>query len=78
MHVEAAIRSRKSVRRFQPWPVPRHTVARLLELAASAPSGGNTQPWQVQVVSGECKRKLCESILNYAANGGTPEPEYDY
>lgn len=78
MHVDAAIRSRKSVRRFQPWPVPRHTIERLLELASSAPSGGNTQPWQVQVVGGEDKLKLCEAILLHAANGGTPEPEYDY
>ncbi|MGQ7819283.1 nitroreductase [Metapseudomonas furukawaii] len=78
MHVDAAIRSRKSVRRFQPWTVPRHTIERLLKLASSAPSGGNTQPWLVQVVSGECKRKLCEAILLRAETGGTSEPEYTY
>ena len=78
MHVDAAIRSRKSVRRFQPWPVPRQTIEQLLELAARAPSGSNTQPWTVQVLSGERKQALCQDILSHVANRGTPQPEYTY
>ncbi|WP_442113575.1 nitroreductase [Pseudomonas sp. NUPR-001] len=78
MHVDAAIRSRKSVRRFQPWPVPRSTIEQLLELAARAPSGSNTQPWQVQVVTGQRKQALCSDILRHVADAGAAQPEYAY
>ncbi|MCY1289317.1 Chloronitrobenzene nitroreductase [compost metagenome] len=78
MHIDAAIRSRKSVRRFQPWPVPRHSVQHLLELAARAPSGNNIQPWQVHVVTGEKKQALCEAILQQAQAGNAGEAEYRY
>jgi nitroreductase len=78
MHVDAAIRSRKSVRRFHPWPVPQHTIQRLLELAARAPSGNNIQPWQVHVVTGEKKQALCAAILQHAQAGNPGEAEYRY
>jgi nitroreductase len=50
--VDAAITSRRSVRAFLPTPVPRSTIERLLEVAARAPSGTNTQPWKVTVLTG--------------------------
>ncbi|TDF80740.1 nitroreductase [Pseudomonas sp. H9] len=78
MHVDAAIRSRKSVRRFQPWPVPRATLEQLLELAARAPSGSNTQPWQVHVITGERKQALCADILSHVASAHAPDAEYAY
>ncbi|HEX9964254.1 MAG TPA: nitroreductase [Allosphingosinicella sp.] len=50
--VTEAILSRRSVRGFLPRPVSREAVEELLEIAARAPSGGNLQPWQVDVLSG--------------------------
>ncbi|HAL38458.1 MAG TPA: nitrobenzoate reductase, partial [Polaromonas sp.] len=44
--------SRQSMREFLPTPVPRATIARLLEVASRAPSGTNTQPWKVYVLQG--------------------------
>ncbi|MDR3087137.1 MAG: nitroreductase family protein, partial [Azoarcus sp.] len=38
-------RSRHSTRRFLPTPVSRDTLTELLELASTAPSGTNAQPW---------------------------------
>ncbi len=56
--VERAIESRRSVRAFLDTPVPRELLRRLLELAARAPSGTNTQPWQVHVVIGAARDRL--------------------
>ena len=50
--VDAAITSRRSIRAFLPTPVPRETIEQILAVAARAPSGTNTQPWQVHVLTG--------------------------
>ena len=61
--VDAAITSRRSVRAFLSDPVPRETVERILEVASRAPSGTNTQPWQVVVLTGEAKAALTRKIM---------------
>jgi len=79
MHVDEAIRSRKSVRRFLPAPVPAAVVSHILSVAARAPSGNNVQPWRVYVVAGERREKLCDAIVEAAS--GDPDrhqPEYAY
>ncbi|MES3016018.1 MAG: nitroreductase [Pseudomonadota bacterium] len=79
MHVDEAIRSRKSVRRFLPTPVPAAVVSHILNVAARAPSGNNVQPWRVHVVAGERRDKLCDAIVEAAS--GDPDrhqPEYAY
>ena len=60
--VEAAIETRHSMRAFLPTPVPRETVEAILRVAARAPSGTNTQPWQVHVLSGAAKARLSARI----------------
>jgi nitroreductase len=45
--VDQAITTRMSARAFTSQPVPREVLTQLLELAARAPSGTNTQPWKV-------------------------------
>src|SRR5687767_14803953 len=52
MHVSDAIDSRISCRAFLPTAVPRDTIVTILECAKRAPSGGNLQPWRVDVLSG--------------------------
>ena len=47
------IASRRSVRDFLSTPVPAETIRRVLSAAARAPSGGNLQPWHIDVVAGE-------------------------
>ena len=61
--VDAAITSRHSIRAFLPDPVPRATVEDILRVAARAPSGTNTQPWKVHVLTGAALRGLSEEIL---------------
>jgi nitroreductase len=61
--VDAAIASRRSIRAFLPKPVERADIERILEVAARAPSGTNTQPWKVYVLTGPAREKLSEAIL---------------
>jgi nitroreductase len=60
--VDAAITSRRSIRRFLPTPVPRQTIEQILAVASHAPSGTNTQPWKVTVLTGRAKEALSERI----------------
>jgi nitroreductase len=60
--VDAAITSRTSVRAFLPTAVPRATIEAILAVAARAPSGTNTQPWQVHVLTGAAKAALSAEI----------------
>ena len=61
--VDAAITTRRSIRAFLPTPVAREDIEQLLQVAARAPSGTNTQPWKVYVLTGEKKQLLSERIL---------------
>ncbi len=62
--VDAAIVSRRSVRAFLPTPVARETIEQILAVAARAPSGTNTQPWRVYVLTGASKTGLSRKILS--------------
>ncbi len=61
--VDAAIASRRSIRAFLPTPVAREDIEALLDVAARAPSGTNTQPWKVYVLTGAVKERLSAEIL---------------
>ncbi len=61
--VDAAITSRHSIRAFLDKPVERADIERILEVAARAPSGTNTQPWKVYVLTGQARQDLSEAIL---------------
>lgn len=61
--VDAAITSRRSIRAFLPTPVAREDVESILEVAARAPSGTNTQPWKVYVLTGAAKERLSSQVL---------------
>ena len=50
MEVLEAIKTRRSVRRFKPTPVPGEILERVLEAARWAPSWANTQCWRFIVV----------------------------
>jgi nitroreductase len=60
--VDQAILSRQSIRDFLPTPVPHDTLKHLLDLAARAPSGTNTQPWKVYVLQGVSRSALVDKV----------------
>jgi nitroreductase len=79
--VDAAITSRRSLRAFLPTPVPRATIEAILEVAARAPSGTNTQPWKVYVLTGTAKAELSRRIASAyddPAERATQVEEYAY
>jgi nitroreductase len=79
--VDAALASRRSVRKFLPTPVARTTIEQILAVAARAPSGTNTQPWQVYVLTGASRQALSDKILaayNDPAERARHAEEYDY
>jgi nitroreductase len=61
--VDHAIATRQSIRAFLPTPVPRATIEQILAVSSRAPSGTNTQPWKVTVLTGAAKERLSNSIL---------------
>ena len=61
--VDAAIASRFSCRAFlRERAVPRETIASILDVARRAPSGTNTQPWRVYVLTGARRDALVEKV----------------
>lgn len=60
--VDAAIQSRLSARAFLPTPVSRDTLEHILQVAARAPSGTNTQPWKVYVLQGPSRDRLVDKV----------------
>jgi nitroreductase len=65
--VEQAIRTRRTVKAFGADPVPRETLAELLELARWAPNHHVTQPWRFRVVGPDSLAKLKEAAGPEAA-----------
>jgi nitroreductase len=81
MTVYEALASRRSVRDFLPTPVSGAVIRRVLEAAARSPSGGNVQPWHIDVVAGakldELKAIMQRRLQEIAAGDRSEQPEYD-
>lgn len=61
--LERLIRDRRSIRRYQSWPVSREQLVRLLEAAIWAPSAHNRQPWRFAILeSMESKALLARTM----------------
>ncbi len=57
------LRSRRSIRRFTPEPIPADLIQRILETATYAPSAHNKQPWRFCIVTDpSAKTRLAEAI----------------
>jgi nitroreductase len=79
--VDDVIRSRRSIRAFLPDLVAREDIEAILDVAARAPSGTNTQPWSVYVLTGDARARLSDAITAaYAdpAQAAAHTEEYAY
>lgn len=61
--VDEIINSRRSIRAFLPKAVNQDDVREILQVSVRAPSGSNTQPWKVYVLTGNKLQQLITSIL---------------
>lgn len=57
-----AMSTLRAVRRLRQDPIPDDVIARVLEAATWAPSGGNAQPWRVVVVQDPVKRQRLQEL----------------
>ena len=67
------IRSRRSVRAFEPRPLSREAVALCLEAAVWAPNRGLTQPWRFAALGGSSLRELAAQAAALEARRA-PDP----
>lgn len=77
--VDSVIQGRKATRSFLNKPVDQSLVADILDVARSAPSNSNLQPWRVYAVAGEPKETLSEALSE--AHARQPEayvPDYKH
>ena len=83
--VTEALETRISVRDFLPTPVPAEVIRRVLATASRSPSGGNVQPWNIDVVAGAkldelkaiMQRRLAEGVNEEGAEVGGDGHEGD-
>ena len=75
-----AVLARYSVRAFLDRPVERAAIAEMLEIAKRSPSGGNLQPWHVDVLAGDAladlKARVRQSLAATPGGEGTEFPVY--
>ena len=57
------VRSRRSVRRYKPDPVPREMIEKCLEAARYAPTACDTQSWRFIIAEGELKDRIASECL---------------
>lgn len=78
MLVSEALVQRKSTRAFLDKAVAREKIERILRAAGHAPSGVNSQPWQVAVVQGASKQKLQTQMEDAFRSGEKGKMDYQY
>ena len=80
MELQEAVRGRRSIRQFLAKPVSEEIIQEIITDSLWAPSWGNTQPWEIVVISGEkleaFKKKNEEALLEgKAAQTDIPMPQ---
>ena len=66
--VDEAIVSRHSIRAYLDKSVPQSLIEEILKVSARAPSGTNTQPWKVYVLTGAEQKALSQKVLSVVRN----------
>lgn len=63
--LEDLLMQRFSTRAFRSQPVPRDVINDILRLAQRSPSWCNTQPWQLDILSGAAAKRFQESYFTH-------------
>ena len=75
MNVIDALNSRFTVRAFEPDPVHKGTILKILDAASRAPSSGNTQPWELFVAGGYALDRLRRAFEERFRRGVPGSPD---
>ncbi len=65
MDVLEAIKTRRSIRKYEKRPVPEELLEKILEAGRWAPSANNSQPWNFIVLKDEGTRKEVARVATY-------------
>ena len=68
MDVLEAIRTRRSVRKWLPKPVPEEVVEQILEAGRWAPSAGNFQPWAFIIIQNAETKERIQKVAEESKN----------
>ena len=74
--VSEALKTRITVRQFLDKAVPEDVLRDVLEKALRSPSGGNLQPWNVHVMTGEVLERFKKEAVEITLAGKTEEPTH--
>lgn len=77
MDVTQAVAARRSVRGYRDTPVDPALLRALVTKAARAATGGNLQPWHIDLVTGESLAALKTAIAAKLWRGESEMPAYD-
>ena len=77
MDVTTAIAARRSVRGFLETPIAEDMLVDLARKAARAATGGNIQPWHIDIVHGPAMTALKAIMAGKLSRGETETPGYD-
>ena len=78
MDVRQALAERKSTRAFLDKKVEQEKIIAVLDAARHAPSGTNTQPWKVAVVTGDKLKQLGDAMEQAFQDGVASKMDYIY
>src|SRR6201987_1551747 len=76
--LEDLLGQRFSCRAFLPKPVPRSTIERILAAAQKTASWCNSQPWRLEITSGEETRKFRELMYGAASGGRASSGDFPF
>ncbi len=76
MELIEAINSRKSIRGYKPTPVPKETLAQVLETSLRSPSAMNLQPWKFTILGGKVMEELKEALQEKVLAGEEGLPDF--
>lgn len=62
MELVRAIEERRSIRKYEEKDISNEILKELIRCATLAPSGHNRQPWKFQIVRGEIKNKIADTL----------------
>lgn len=69
------IKTRMSIRKFRPDPVPKDMLMDIIATAQRSPSYKNSQPWEIAVVSGAKKEALSKMMIGLLDGGKKSCPD---
>jgi nitroreductase len=66
MEITEAIRTRRSIRRYRPDPVPRKVLEEILDTCRWSGSAMNTQPWEFAILGGKVMKEFKDRLTKNA------------